>query len=108
MNNAFKTVNPRIFADDTSLFFFEKDIDKLFDLANSELSLLEDWLLANKLSLNIGADKETKFLFFTHSKMHPDIQLPQIKMYGVDLPQACSIRYLGLIIDEKLDFKVGF
>ena len=41
-----------MFADDTNLFYFHKNIKTLFQIVNSELKLVNEWLLANKLSLN--------------------------------------------------------
>ena len=41
-----------MFADDTNLFYSHKDIKTLFNIVNNELIKINDWLKANKLSLN--------------------------------------------------------
>ena len=41
-----------MFADDTNLFYSHKIIKTLFQIVNSELKLLNEWFLPNKLSLN--------------------------------------------------------
>ena len=43
----------RLFADDTNLFVHDKNIETLISVANIQLQKLNDWFLANKLSLNI-------------------------------------------------------
>ncbi len=52
-----------LFADDTSVFYSDKSIDKIQQIVNSELQNIYNWLLANKLSLNV---KKTKVLLFRH------------------------------------------
>jgi len=104
MENSFSAIKPRIFADDTSLFIFDQNIDTLYSKTNQELKYLEDWLLANKLSLNIGIDKETRYILFTHSKRNRANKLPNLNMMNANLPQAKSVRYLGITLDEQLSF----
>ena len=41
-----------MFANDTSVFIKEKNIHKLFKKSNNELSRIDQWLIANKLSIN--------------------------------------------------------
>ena len=43
-----------MFADDTNLFFSENCYEKVFQVANEELKSIDNWLTANKLSLNIN------------------------------------------------------
>jgi len=50
-----------MFADDTNLFFSEKDIN----FVNSELEKRTDWFKANTLSLNV---KRQFVIFRTHNK----------------------------------------
>ena len=51
-----------MFANDTNLFCSHKNIKKLFQIVNSELTLVTEWFLANKLSLNA---KENKACFIS-------------------------------------------
>ena len=41
-----------MFADYTNLFYSHKNIETLFQIINSELKFVNEWFLANKLSLN--------------------------------------------------------
>ena len=56
-----KYLDPTMFADDTNLFCSHKNIKTLFQIVNSELKLVTEWFLANKLSLN--AKKQSMFYF---------------------------------------------
>ena len=49
-----------LYADDTCLIFQDKDITKIEMALNKYFSVLCDWFVNNKLSIQIGED-ETKF-----------------------------------------------
>ena len=50
-----------MFADDTSIFLQSKDIKKFFHAANKELQLVDQWLIANRLSINVSKTKNVLF-----------------------------------------------
>ena len=54
-----------LFADDTNVFLSGKDINILIDTIQFELTKLHDWLLANKLTLNIA---KTHFMIFHRAR----------------------------------------
>ena len=68
IQNAFVNVTPKLFADVINVFIFQKDCKALYQLANTELESLNEWLLANKLPLSIGKDKDTKYTLFSPKK----------------------------------------
>ena len=45
-------LDPIMFANDTKLFYSHKNTKTLFQIVNSELKLVNEWFLANNLSLN--------------------------------------------------------
>ena len=47
-----KYLDPIMFADDTNIFYNHENIKTLFQIVNCELKLVNEWFLANKLSLN--------------------------------------------------------
>ena len=61
LSNSTKVLDPVLFADDTSLFSFDNNIRTLFETVNQELSQINDWFLANKLSLNV---EKAKYMLF--------------------------------------------
>jgi hypothetical protein len=69
LNKFSNILNSILFADDTNLFYSNKDINYLFETVNKELAKLSEWFIANKLSINI---KKTKYTFFhrLHEKRH--------------------------------------
>ena len=47
-------LNFHLFADNTSIFFSDKNADNLENITNYELQNFSDWLIANKLTLNFS------------------------------------------------------
>ena len=58
-----------LFADDTSLLFSHKNLQTLEKTVNSELANISDWLLANKLSVNVS---KSNFLIINPHQKRPD------------------------------------
>ena len=86
-----------LYADDTSVLIRGRDLDHVINVLNSELHLLSNWLKANKLSLNA---EKTFYMVFHRAKLkHKNIQ---ILFDNVTLSEVASLKYLGLIIDNKL------
>jgi len=50
-----------IFADNTNLFYSNSNLAELESIVNYNLKMVSDWLMANKVSLNID---KTNFIFF--------------------------------------------
>ena len=42
-----------MFAEDESIFLHNKGIKKLFDAGNKKLELVGQWLIANRVSINV-------------------------------------------------------
>ena len=92
-----------MFADDTNVFSSHDNLDIVINEANSELTILADWFKANKLSLN--SDK-TKYMIFhpvsNHTILGPN---QQISISGFPLNRVTHIKFLGVILDDKLTWK---
>ena len=54
-------LDPIMFADDTNLFYSNKDINTAFLKVNDELQKINEWFISNKLSLNV---KKNTYSFF--------------------------------------------
>ena len=89
-----------LFADDTSVFFSHKNIKDLESIVNQELKKLSDWLIANKLTLNVL--KSNVVLF--KSKNSPNNLSINLEINNSKLEENLSAKYLGIIIDHKLTF----
>jgi Reverse transcriptase (RNA-dependent DNA polymerase)/Endonuclease-reverse transcriptase len=91
-----------LFADDTNLLFSNKDFDCLIRILNVELEKLSNWFKANKLSLNA---KKTNFMIFGH-KIPSDQLNINIVLDGIRLGQVCATKFLGVHIDQKLNWNL--
>jgi len=65
MINASPSSKIRLFADNTNIFLFNKDLSSLNNECNKVLENISDWMLANKLSINID---KTNYTVFTPSR----------------------------------------
>ena len=93
-----------MFADDTNLFYSHNDVKELFQTMNAELSRLNDWFCANKLSLN--TDK-TKHVLFQKAKSSDNLPLvlPDLCINNAKIKRENSLKFLGVMIDENLTWK---
>ena len=93
--------NVRIFADDTNVFFHGASIEELIKTAKDILSNLNYWFAANKLTLN--ADKSSFTIFKSQRKKIDNIP-NSINFLNYKIERTSSVRFLGLVLDENLNF----
>ena len=89
-----------LYADDTCVLLNGKDLNNLIQSMNTELDLLSTWLKSNKLSLNTH---KTFFQLFHRARMKTNHSVNIIVDKCV-LNKVTSIKYLGVIIDHKLNW----
>ena len=89
------------FADDTHLLNFSKSVWSLCGRVNADLRVLVSWLNANKISLNAG---KTEFVIFRSPWKQIDC-IPRLKLSGKILSPSKSVKYLGVHLDEHLNWK---
>ena len=87
-----------LFADDTTIFYSTKVNINTEKILNIELEKVTNWLNCNKLSLNIG---KSSFLKFSNIQSAPIT----IKMANYPLEQKNVVKYLGVLIDDRLSWK---
>ena len=94
-------LDPIMFADDTNLFYSNKDINTAFLKVNDELQKINEWFISNKLSLNV---KKTKYSFFHKPSKKDDIPLvlPKLNINSSEIARNESIKFLGVLLDENL------
>ena len=99
-----KILNAIMFADDTNLFHEHKNIIKLFATVNEELMNINDWFVANKLSLNVG---KTEYSLFQKPSRVDDLplKLPQLSINNQEIKRASYTKFLGVLLDENLSWK---
>ena len=87
-----------LFADDTNIFISHKDLEPLIQIINSEISRLNSWFIANKLSLNLS---KTNFIIFTKRKYDRFSVSNKITFDGRAIHQVSSTKFLEVQIDEQ-------
>ena len=68
-----------LFADDTNLFYTDKSISNLENKVNNELMKINQWLIANRLSLNV--DKSNCYFSTTSKKIRNYFIIYFFKMF---------------------------
>ena len=101
MNLAMQTSTMYHFADDTNLLYSCKSLKSLRKRLNKDLELLYNWLCANRLSLNAG---KTEFIVFRPPRYRSSERVT-LKLHHSKLFESSKIKYLGIILDNKLDWK---
>ena len=76
------------------------DLESLIQFVNSELCLLNTWLKVNKLSLNVN---KTYYRIFHRERIKVDND-NSIRMNDSIINSASHLKYLGVIIDSKLNW----
>ena len=101
MSRAISTGMIRLFADDTCIIYKGKDIKSIAKVVNDELVLLSNWFKVNVLAINV---KESNFMIIKNSrkKLKDDIR---INFDEKCLEQCKKCKYLGVIIDDCLNWK---
>lgn len=99
----YSRVNARYFtfADDTVLVYTGNDENDLCFEVNADLKKYMNWLYCNKLKIN--SDKTKYILFKQKNKITDNIT---IQMNNVSIEQVSHIKYLGLVVDDKLTWSM--
>ena len=86
------------FADDTTLYYADKNPDVLKCCVEHDLNIILDWFRANSLTLNV---QKTNFLFFAPDKRKHTLYLNVDK---VTICPSSNTKFLGVILDDKLEW----
>ena len=93
-----------LFADDTALAMSAKNINELETRFNREVGKVQDWLLANGLSVHY-VDKTQYMLFHGTTIRNIDVENFSLNMGGNQIERTVSYKYLGVTVDNKLNWK---
>ena len=96
-----KKVSFHLFADDTCLFYSNKDYNQLETDVNTALENIANWLKANKLTLNV---KKSNLILFDTRKNPKNNTTVKICISSNELEQKDSVKYLGVYFDKKLSW----
>ena len=101
LNKSLKYCSAIHFADDTVLMHENKSLEDMEKNVNFDLKNINDWLIANKISLN--ANKTEMVLFRNHRKKI-DFKM-EIKIADKIIEMSDVVKYLGIYIDKHLNWK---
>ena len=96
------------FADDTTIYMSNSDLDLLYEYANNGVHDLFNWFCANKLSLNAN---KTKYIVIRPHQMQSNFEDKFLWINNVPLERIgnncreSSTKFLGIHIDEFLTWK---
>ena len=91
-----------MFADDKNITISAKNAEDFEEKFNNELSNMHNWLLANKLTVNV--DKSEYILIGSRQRLAGiDIE-PIINIGGKNLRRVSKTKSLGILIDENLNW----
>ena len=98
--NCLSVSQPRMYADDTHLTYADNDICSIEASLNQDLSNINRWLIANKLTLNMT---KTEFMLIgSRQKLSSLAVLPALEINGTQLNRVNFTKSLGVLIDENL------
>ena len=98
VDNNYKIV---LYADDTTLIFKHKNLNELIRTINISMKRIYSWLVTNRLSLNY--DKTYPMLF--SNRIPNNYKVPKIMLNRKHLKLVDTVKYLGVVFDNKLSFK---
>ena len=102
LTSSLQTSNAIMFADDTTLIFMHKKINSLLENANKDTSNLYKWFSLNRLSLNID---KTNYIIFQSKNANITETGIKISINNKPIKQVNETKFLGVFIDNKLDWK---
>ena len=94
--------NIRLFADDTNIFIKNKDPLLLKQNMITEFNKINQWFTDNRLILNTS---KTQFNIFCRKNKAVPPQLNQILLNNIIVERSHHVKYLGLILDDKLTWR---
>ena len=93
-------------ADDANLFYSYRSIKTLSQIVNSKLKLVNEWYLANKISLKAS----TNYISFIKCQMYESVplQTPTIIFNNIENKRKKTENFLGFVIDENATWKKSY
>ena len=95
--------NVKLFADDTSLFSVVKNKEESASDLTNDLDTISKWAYNWKMSFNPDPKKPAQEVLF--SRKNSNITHPTIYFNNVQVQRANQQKHLGIILDDKLNFK---
>ena len=103
ISNVIQNSRVSLYADDTVIYISHSDYESAIALIQRDLDRVYTWCDCNKLSINC---KKTKYCLYGMRAIVRRGKMLDIKLSlnNQILEQVCSYKYLGLILDEHLNY----
>jgi len=88
-----------LYADDSTLVASSSSVDHLSSFLSGQLESCSKWLIDNKLSLHAG---KCESIIFSSSRKSKQREKFVVKLFGQEVKRVCSVKYLGVTLDENL------
>lgn len=98
LTKVLKLASVNLFADDTVIYVTGGKLEECYETMNAELAVFADWLKWKKLKLNVS---KTKYMVVTTRRSESNVG---IRIDGEAVERVNVIKYLGVMLDEKLSF----
>lgn len=96
-----KNCNIRLFADDTMLYIEGSNVNNMMEEINSDLANVHRWLCDNGLKINTN---KCKYMLLQNRSTNINNIRNCIVINGENLTYVEKFKYLGVIIDHRLNF----
>ena len=98
--NCLLNSEPRLYADDTHLTYSDKDVYSIQESLNRDLLNINQWLIANKLTLNLT---KTEFMLIGSRQKLKNLPISRtLEINGTQISRVDVTKSLGVLIDEHL------
>ena len=89
-----------LFADDATYYESDHSYEILLNRVNSNLVLIHEWFIANRLSINIV---KTESMLFCRNLVY--FPMSPVILNGIEIGFSYTLKFLGLQVDFKLNWK---
>ncbi len=102
------TLSSILFADDTNVLSYDYNQKELLNNINSDLNKIDDWLKANKLSLNIEKTENVIFATPQRKRYIEETLKTNISIRNTNIKPVSQTNFLGTIITDTLNWEPFF
>lgn len=88
------------YADDLAILVSGKFIGTLCERMNRAMKIIEQWCAENNLTVN---PSKTTLMRFTNMTSERKLRMSPIKLFGREIEKVDEFKYLGIILDPKLN-----
>ncbi len=101
LNTSVELCGTSMYADDTAVFYFAKDVDEMALSIQYDMQSISYWMRQNRLSLNVS---KTKFMLIGSKQKVNRVGTVGVSLNGEAIENVHNFKYLGVLLDQQLQF----